>query len=111
MPWEMLIPPGYSSMSSTLALAKVRTGIGVQAQTLEELIEKGTVVVGSPRTVRERIEAMREKTGLGNMICLQQFGTLSSELAYRNMEMFASEVMPALRDGAVSPAPAMVGGL
>jgi len=98
MPWEMLIPPGYTSLASTKALAKVRTGLGVERQTLEQLIEKGTAIIGSPRTVRERIERMREKTGLGNMVCLLQFGTLSDELTQRNIERFATEVMPHLQD-------------
>jgi alkanesulfonate monooxygenase SsuD/methylene tetrahydromethanopterin reductase-like flavin-dependent oxidoreductase (luciferase family) len=106
MPWEMLVPPGYSSMASMIALAKVRTGIGVQEQTLEDLIEKGTVVVGSPKTVRDRIESMRDKTGLGNMICLHQFGTLSNELTRRSMEMFSAEVMPALRSKTLASAAA-----
>ncbi len=93
MPWEMLIPPGYSSLASTKALAKVRTGLGVERQTLEQLIEKGTAIVGSPKTVRGKIEQMRDKTGLGNMVCLLQFGTLNNEL-------FASDVMPFLQDRA-----------
>ena len=98
MPWEMLIPPGYTSLASTKALAKVRTGLGVERQTLEQLIEKGTAIIGSPKTVRERIERMREKTGLGNMVCLLQFGTLSDELTQRNIERFATDVMPHLQD-------------
>jgi alkanesulfonate monooxygenase SsuD/methylene tetrahydromethanopterin reductase-like flavin-dependent oxidoreductase (luciferase family) len=98
MPWEMLIPPGYSSMSSMKALAKVRTGLGVRPQTMDELINKGTAIVGSPRTVRERIEQMRAKTDLGLMVCLLQFGTLSDELTKRNIELFAAEVMPSFRD-------------
>jgi alkanesulfonate monooxygenase SsuD/methylene tetrahydromethanopterin reductase-like flavin-dependent oxidoreductase (luciferase family) len=102
MPWEMLIPPGYSSLASTKALAKVRTGIGTERQTIEQLVAKGTAIIGSPKTVRAKIEQMRDKTGLGNMICLLQFGTLSDELTQRNIERFAQEVMPALQD----PSPA-----
>ncbi|SPP92894.1 LLM class flavin-dependent oxidoreductase [Bradyrhizobium vignae] len=98
MPWEMLIPPGYSSIASTKALAKVRTGLGIQRQTLDQLIAKGTVVVGSPQTVRNRLEQMRDRTGLGNMVCLLQFGTLSDELTQRNIERFACDVMPYLQD-------------
>jgi alkanesulfonate monooxygenase SsuD/methylene tetrahydromethanopterin reductase-like flavin-dependent oxidoreductase (luciferase family) len=102
MPWEMLIPPGYSSIASTKALAKVRTGLGTERQTLEQLIEKGTAIIGSPKTVRERIEQMRDRTGLGNMVCLLQFGTLSNELTQRNIERFATDVMPHLQDRSAS---------
>ena len=41
---------------------------------------------------------MREKTGFGILVALLQFGILSDELTRRNMEMFAAEVMPHLRD-------------
>jgi hypothetical protein len=41
---------------------------------------------------------MREKTGLGNMVCLLQFGTLSNELTNRNIERFATDVMPFLQE-------------
>ncbi|MBV5269699.1 MAG: hypothetical protein JZU55_07070, partial [Afipia sp.] len=71
---------------------------GVERQTLEQLIEKGTAIIGSPKTVRERIEQMRDRTGLGNMVCLLQFGTLNDELTNRNIERFASDVMPFLQD-------------
>jgi alkanesulfonate monooxygenase SsuD/methylene tetrahydromethanopterin reductase-like flavin-dependent oxidoreductase (luciferase family) len=74
-----------------------RAGIGLQYQSLEQLMQIGTAVVGTPKTVRERIERMRERTGFGIFIPMLQFGTLGNELARRNMEMFASEVMPKLR--------------
>ena len=37
-------------------------------------------------------------TGANNLVTMLQFGTLSDELTKRNMEMFASEVMPHLRN-------------
>ena len=61
------------------------------------MIASGTIVVGSPQTVRERIERVRDQTGFEILITLLQFGVLSDELAWRNMEMFAGEVMPKLR--------------
>ena len=41
---------------------------------------------------------MRERTGFGILVSLLQFGVLSDELTRRNMDLFASEVMPHLRD-------------
>jgi hypothetical protein len=40
---------------------------------------------------------MRDKTGLGILLPMFQFGILSDELARRNIEMFAAEVMPHLK--------------
>lgn len=55
------------------------------------------MVVGSSRTVREKIEKMRERTGFEILVAMLQFGVLNNELTRRNMELFASEVMPRLR--------------
>ena len=99
MPLEMLIPPGYTSQSSLKATMKIRTALGSRArnQTADELIASGTAVIGSPRTVLEKIERVREKTGLENLIVMPQFGVMPDDFAKRNMELFASEVMPKLR--------------
>jgi alkanesulfonate monooxygenase SsuD/methylene tetrahydromethanopterin reductase-like flavin-dependent oxidoreductase (luciferase family) len=99
MPWEMLLPPGYTSISSLKATMKIRTSLGSRAhnQTIDELMGNGTAVVGSPRTVLEKIERVRDQTGLENLIAMLQFGVMPDELATRNMELFASEVMPKLR--------------
>ncbi|HEV3161575.1 MAG TPA: LLM class flavin-dependent oxidoreductase [Xanthobacteraceae bacterium] len=99
MPWEMLLPPGYTSNASLKATMKIRTALGSRArnQTVDELMANGTAVIGSPRTVLEKIERMREQTGLENLIVMPQFGVMPDEFVKRNMELFASEVMPKLR--------------
>src|SRR5437660_37958 len=98
-PWEMLLPPGYTSLSSMKNTMRVRKALGSRARnlTIDELIESGTVIAGSPRTVREKIERMRELTGFNILVALLQFGVLSNELTRRNMDLFAAEVMPHLR--------------
>jgi hypothetical protein len=47
--------------------------------------------------VLEKIERVREQTGLENLIVMPQFGVMPDEFAKRNMELFANEVMPKLR--------------
>lgn len=100
MPWEMLLPPGYTSISSLKVTMKMRAGtLGSRSRafTADDLIANGTAVVGSPKTVREKIERIRDQTGVGILITMLQFGVMPDHLAKRNMEMFASEVMPKLR--------------
>jgi alkanesulfonate monooxygenase SsuD/methylene tetrahydromethanopterin reductase-like flavin-dependent oxidoreductase (luciferase family) len=97
LPSQMLLPPGYTSIASMKKMMGARAGLGMEYQTLERLMQLGTAVVGTPKTVRERIEKVRDKTGLGIFIPLLQFGTLNDELTLRNMELFASEVMPHLQ--------------
>jgi alkanesulfonate monooxygenase SsuD/methylene tetrahydromethanopterin reductase-like flavin-dependent oxidoreductase (luciferase family) len=98
-PWEMLLPPGYMSMASLKRTMAMRKHLGTRGRmTIDELIASGTVIVGSPQTVRERIERVREATGVNRLVTMLQFGVLPNDLTRRNMEMFASEVMPKLRN-------------
>jgi alkanesulfonate monooxygenase SsuD/methylene tetrahydromethanopterin reductase-like flavin-dependent oxidoreductase (luciferase family) len=84
------------SMKNTM---KLRKALGAQKRlTADELIASGTVVVGSPKTVRDELSRLRDATGAGKLIVMLQFGVLPDDLTRRNMEMFASEVMPHLKN-------------
>jgi alkanesulfonate monooxygenase SsuD/methylene tetrahydromethanopterin reductase-like flavin-dependent oxidoreductase (luciferase family) len=95
----MLLPPGYMSISSMKATVKMRKALGSRPRThtIDSLIDSGTVIAGTPKTVREKIEKVRDQTGVDNLVAMLQFGVMSDELALRNMELFATEVMPHLR--------------
>ncbi|HLI21772.1 MAG TPA: LLM class flavin-dependent oxidoreductase, partial [Stellaceae bacterium] len=97
MPFEMLIPPGYTSFNSLKNFMKLRTNVGGRISTADELIASGTAIIGSVKTVRSKIEEMRDKTGLGILLPMFQFGVLPDDLAQRNIELFASEIMPHLK--------------
>jgi len=99
-PWEMLLPPGYMSMASLKRTLAMRKALGSRPRnmTIEELAGNGTVIVGSPKTVREKIERVRDATGVNSLVTMLQFGVLPNDLTRRNMEMFAAEVMPKLRN-------------
>ena len=96
--FEMLMPPGYTSIGSMKNFINMRRGLlGGGRATAEGLIESGTALIGSPETVLAGIERMRERTGFGILVALLQFGVLSDELTRRNMDLFATEVIPCLR--------------
>jgi alkanesulfonate monooxygenase SsuD/methylene tetrahydromethanopterin reductase-like flavin-dependent oxidoreductase (luciferase family) len=98
MPPEMLMPPGYTSQTSMKNFLKVlRSSPTRGSMTADYLIGSGTALIGSPKTVLSKIEEMRDKTGVGLMLPMCQFGTLPDDLAKRSIERFASEVMPRLR--------------
>ena len=92
----MLVPPGYTSIASTKKMLRMRTSLGTRArnQTAADLIASGTAIIGSRKTVIEQLEKMHTKTGVNIVVGMFQFGTLTDELARRNMELFASDVMP-----------------
>ena len=105
LPMEMLLPPGYTSIESLKKIIATKKAIGRggfggpnQRQTLERLMELGTVLVGTPETILNQIEQVKEKTNLGNFVSMLQFGTLSNELTQRNQARFASDIMPKLQN-------------
>jgi alkanesulfonate monooxygenase SsuD/methylene tetrahydromethanopterin reductase-like flavin-dependent oxidoreductase (luciferase family) len=62
------------------------------------LNDKGYCIVGSPQTVRQRLSAYVKEFGFGLLLALLQFGDLPHYRVVKNMELFATEVMPALRE-------------
>jgi len=96
MPVEMLLPPGYTSRESLKNVMKAKAAIFGDI-TLEKSIELGLIVCGSPATARRALEGYWKDMRFGNLLVLCQFGTLPADLTRRNMELFAREVMPAVK--------------
>jgi len=97
IPLEMLFPPGYTSIQSLKTNLLGRAGVALERQTLNALIEKGTFIVGSPRTVIEKLQEAQSISGFEHLIVMAQFGTLPDHLTRKNIQMIAEEVMPHLR--------------
>ena len=97
MPKEMLLPPGYLSLKSMMGVMKAKSSIGTK-QTIDTVIEKGMFICGSPETVRQKLEQYQSEIGFGHLLTLLQFGTLPAELTRKNMELYATAVMPWLRE-------------
>jgi alkanesulfonate monooxygenase SsuD/methylene tetrahydromethanopterin reductase-like flavin-dependent oxidoreductase (luciferase family) len=96
MPPEMLLPPGYLSLRSMMGVMKAKSSIG-QKQSIDDVIDKGMFICGSPATVREKLERYQSEIGFGHLLTLLQFGTLGAELTRKNIETFAAEIMPYFR--------------
>ncbi|ARQ02649.1 LLM class flavin-dependent oxidoreductase [Pseudorhodoplanes sinuspersici] len=105
MPKEMLLPPGYLSLNSMLGVMKAKSSIGTK-QTIDDVMAKGMFICGSPETVRQKLEQYQSEIGFGHLLTLLQFGTLPAELTRKNMEIYANEVMPYLRDKTANAIPA-----
>ncbi len=63
---------------------------------LDDNIKSGTVICGSPETVKRVIAEQQEEMGLNYLITYMFFGTMTFPQALRSMELFRSEVMPAV---------------
>ena len=92
----MLLPPGYTSRESLKNVMKAKAQMFGDV-TLEQAIELGLFVCGSPPPCCKAFENYWKEMRFGNLLVMCQFGTLPADLTRKNMELFAREVMPALK--------------
>jgi alkanesulfonate monooxygenase SsuD/methylene tetrahydromethanopterin reductase-like flavin-dependent oxidoreductase (luciferase family) len=96
MPVEMLLPPGYTD---TASMKRVRAAkIVGKTTTIEDLVNGGVVMVGSPNTVREKLAEYQDLAGFNTSLTKTQFGTLPDDMARANMHAVAEEVLPHFRN-------------
>jgi alkanesulfonate monooxygenase SsuD/methylene tetrahydromethanopterin reductase-like flavin-dependent oxidoreductase (luciferase family) len=82
------------------SLANVLKGAGtfmLNVDDWDEIVDGRYAIVGSPETVTEQLTDAIGRLGVGNLLGLFQLGSLPADLTARNLELFASEVMPRLR--------------
>jgi alkanesulfonate monooxygenase SsuD/methylene tetrahydromethanopterin reductase-like flavin-dependent oxidoreductase (luciferase family) len=65
--------------------------------TFKELADAGCVIVGSPATVRERLEAVCREMKVGNLLAMLHMGEMPHELATKSIRMFSEEVLPRIK--------------
>ncbi len=98
LPGITITPPGYTSLRSLESQMKGAGTFAVNLQTWEQVVEGRYAIVGSPETVYDQLEECLSRFGTGNLLGLFQLGTLPQAETERNLELFASEVMPRLRE-------------
>jgi alkanesulfonate monooxygenase SsuD/methylene tetrahydromethanopterin reductase-like flavin-dependent oxidoreductase (luciferase family) len=64
----------------------------------EPLMERGQGIAGSPATVRKLLAAQIAETGCNYVVGQFAFGDMTRDEALRSIELFAGDVMPALRE-------------
>ena len=94
--------PGYRSINSIRE--SIRPQIGEEAQKAagelewKDFIEQGHVIAGSPETVRDQLVEAAKMLRVGHLMCLLHIGSMPKELTLMNTELFAKEVMPAVKN-------------
>jgi len=96
MPFEMLIPPGYTSRESMKGMAAAKANL-MERIDAKRALELGLFVCGSARSVAETLTGHMREIGFGNLLVMLQFGTLPADLTRRSMERFAESVLPVLK--------------
>jgi len=72
------------------------------ASSWEEIEQMGSIIVGSPETVRQRLWEYVHEARIGNLLIQFQIGNLSYELTQKSQRIFAEQVMPRLRTDAAA---------
>jgi alkanesulfonate monooxygenase SsuD/methylene tetrahydromethanopterin reductase-like flavin-dependent oxidoreductase (luciferase family) len=103
-------PPGYVteatmrakmvSMAQAAAASNVRptgTGDRFPVLTMEDMVEKGYVIVGSPDEVADKLREVATELNVGHLMLLLQFGNMGKDLTNENSRLFAQKVAPQLR--------------
>jgi alkanesulfonate monooxygenase SsuD/methylene tetrahydromethanopterin reductase-like flavin-dependent oxidoreductase (luciferase family) len=83
----------YRSQVRDVAKARIAAG----ELHWDEMVENGYVVIGSPDTVREQLEAAAKELNIGNLAVLCQFGNMRDDLVRYNTKLFGEQVAPGLR--------------
>lgn len=107
-PAPLSLPPGHTSLPTMLSMAeRRRQSRPGSLETWEEVEKGGYVVVGSPETVRQRLEEYARQVGFGLLIANFSVGNVPSELTRKSMTLFAQEVIPKLQGVNVDAPPAV----
>ena len=96
MPIDMLLPPGYTNLESMKRIRAAK--IVGKVQSIDDLVNTGVVMIGSPNTVREKLAEYQDLAGFNTSLTKTQFGTLPNDMTRANMEAIAQEILPHFRD-------------
>ena len=66
----------------------------LKQRTLEDQIEAGSVLCGSPDSVVKQIKRLRQRLGTGHIIMNMKIGNLADSVVKRSMELFRDKVRP-----------------
>jgi alkanesulfonate monooxygenase SsuD/methylene tetrahydromethanopterin reductase-like flavin-dependent oxidoreductase (luciferase family) len=90
--------PGYRSVNSIKAAIEAGFPAAIPDDIKwKHMIRSGTLIAGSPRTVRERLGEAMKSLNCGHLIMGVHTGSMPPELVRMSTELFAREVMPHLR--------------
>ena len=104
LPPHYIAPPGYSDYKSLVnlfssgMLSFMDYTVDLKPLKAKDMMENEFVVIGSPATVREKLEAMAKRLNVGHLMTVLQFGSMPHELAMSNIELFGREVLPGLQE-------------
>jgi alkanesulfonate monooxygenase SsuD/methylene tetrahydromethanopterin reductase-like flavin-dependent oxidoreductase (luciferase family) len=101
IPMERLALPGGIDIKGLEFIFRDPGDFGIYPRMREasfaELVEAGSVICGSPATVRDQISEFVREFRIGNLHAMLQFGSMPHELAKDNISLFGEQVLPDLQ--------------
>jgi len=104
IPPHYLGPPGHQdyrslehAVRSGTAQRTIETLGKLKEYTFKDFVDDQFVICGSPATVRDQLDEAITKLRVGNLMVLLHIGSMPHDLTLRNIDLFASEVLPHLR--------------
>lgn len=101
IPMERMAIPGGTDIRGLESLFRDPGDFGIFSRMREssfaELVDAGSVICGSPATVRDQLSELVKKFRIGNLHAMLQFGSMPHEVAKDNISLFSQDVMPHLQ--------------
>jgi alkanesulfonate monooxygenase SsuD/methylene tetrahydromethanopterin reductase-like flavin-dependent oxidoreductase (luciferase family) len=102
-------PPGYTTEATQRAgiegmvqkaanVADYGNKMKLKATKMQDIVDGGYVIIGSPDEVAEQIREVAKGLNVGHLMLLLQFGNMSKATTHYNTRMFAEKVMPRVKD-------------
>ena len=95
--------PGYLDYESLVRSTKSQLGLIPQMMAerknwqFKDYVDNGFVIAGSPSSVADQLRDAASRLRFGNLMAMLHIGSMPHELTKKNIALFATEVMPQLR--------------
>jgi alkanesulfonate monooxygenase SsuD/methylene tetrahydromethanopterin reductase-like flavin-dependent oxidoreductase (luciferase family) len=99
--------PAYEAFAHNFTYRYVRRGNPeryADRRNFDHELARGSIVVGSPATVRSQLGEYLERSGANYVVGCFSFGSLTAEQILASVDLFAQEVIPALAGSVAVPA-------
>lgn len=95
---KLVLQAGYFAKQKAGASYDSRLDKVAAKKTIQEMIDAGSIICGSPESVVKQIKRFRNELGAGRLNMSMQIGDLPIPVVKKGMELFRDRVLPHVRD-------------
>ena len=86
---------GFLGNTDTATRSARARGTAEERATYDWWVDSGVALVGSPETIRRRLEEHRKTLGYDILCTNHRIGTMDPDLVLKSIKLFGEEVIPA----------------